>query len=769
MLSLRGLRARPLIAQGNAARDRKDWREAARLYRDALAIDPDRAAIWVQFGHMLKESGDRDEAARAYGRAVGLEPDNADTHLQIGHLKKLEGDRDGAAASYARALELDRNLQDAARELAFLGRGAEAERILAGQNVRAPAPSSDRDRIIELEGRLQAIAGQMASLLEHVSATRALGFEIAHTRASLNDGVERLGRLEGATAELRAEIAAQSDILEDTGQKAEALASQFPAFLEHVSATRALAFDLSRAAQRLDAAEAMLKAQDDVLDLAARRLEGHVARFVQLDRVLATQNEINEKAEQRAENLEEALEDLGIVLKRQSGSLEKLAEAGRVQEVGLRDVAVRAAQQEASLREVAARMERQEAGVGSLAESLKTQDRLVKELADRLERQDDALDAVKLRVDAQASALAEVDERGEAQIETIGKLAETLRTQEAALGQTSAVVDRLRIAAEAAETRFDAQAMALTEVEGRRESQIAALAAVHERLAAELAANGAKLTRLAESVPRPGDIQGIRALAEAAMPKDQFEREVTDLRQSLSGRTGGRRLAELQKTLDAFMQEANGTMSYLLGRVEFVRQEMLYEFRYGARDGQMGDRLRAEPALLNPEKVEAARASGRISLNVGCGHIPEPGYLNVDRRALPGVDIVAEADDLPFEPASVREIRSSHLVEHFPEEALIRSLLPHWKSRLEPGGRLLAIVPDGETMLAEHAAGRYPFEDLREVLYGGQDYEGDFHYDLLTPASLEALLKGAGFTGVRLIEKGRRNGKCYEFEMEAFA
>ena len=45
-------------------------------------------------------------------------------------------------------------------------------------------------------------------------------------------------------------------------------------------------------------------------------------------------------------------------------------------------------------------------------------------------------------------------------------------------------------------------------------------------------------------------------------------------------------------------------------------------------------------------------------------------------RDLPGVDVVAKAGDLPFEPGSVDEIYSAHLLEHFPQEAMRRRLLP---------------------------------------------------------------------------------------------
>jgi hypothetical protein len=154
-------------------------------------------------------------------------------------------------------------------------------------------------------------------------------------------------------------------------------------------------------------------------------------------------------------------------------------------------------------------------------------------------------------------------------------------------------------------------------------------------------------------------------------------------------------------------------------------------------------------------------------LNLGCGHIPLPGYLNVDRRELPGVDIVAEVGDLPLDPGEADEVHSAHLLEHFPQEQLRRQLLPYWYGLLKKSGVFTAIVPDAEAMIREYSAGAYPYGDLREVMYGGQDYDGDFHFNMFTPGSLAELLREAGFDDVQVIESGRRNGACFEFELSA--
>ncbi|SDB36971.1 Predicted SAM-depedendent methyltransferase [Bauldia litoralis] len=213
---------------------------------------------------------------------------------------------------------------------------------------------------------------------------------------------------------------------------------------------------------------------------------------------------------------------------------------------------------------------------------------------------------------------------------------------------------------------------------------------------------------------------------------------------------------ELSKKADAVL------IPKLWERIEFVRREMMYELKY------RGDLSQAESSRPRSTAEPLLTTSGeKIRLNVGCGHIPIQGYINVDMRDLPGVDVVAPADALPVGPGTVAEIHSAHLIEHFPEEMLRRNLLPYWFSLLEPGGLLRAIVPDGDQMIRAAGAGTYGFEEFREVLFGAQEYEGDFHYNLLTPESATDLFTEAGFENVEIPIRGRRNGKCFEFEISA--
>lgn len=222
--------------------------------------------------------------------------------------------------------------------------------------------------------------------------------------------------------------------------------------------------------------------------------------------------------------------------------------------------------------------------------------------------------------------------------------------------------------------------------------------------------------------------------------------------------------ADSVQQLLAFGEEVRHTLTYLLERVEFVRRETLFELRYGANI--QGKSLEITPCILNSDKVEVAKRNA-LRLNIGCGHIPLEGYVNVDRRALPNVDVQAEAHNLPFNDGEVMEIFSSHLLEHFPQEQLRRQILPYWARLLRPEGTLRATVPDAATMIREYQKGNYSYLDLREVMFGGQDYDGDFHYNMFIPESLSKLLHEAGFDDICFPVQARRNGQCFEMEVVA--
>jgi SAM-dependent methyltransferase len=79
-------------------------------------------------------------------------------------------------------------------------------------------------------------------------------------------------------------------------------------------------------------------------------------------------------------------------------------------------------------------------------------------------------------------------------------------------------------------------------------------------------------------------------------------------------------------------------------------------------------------------------------LNLGCGRFPKSGYVNVDRSALPGVDVVHDLSVVPypFEDGAFDRVEADHVIEHLPE---VFQTMREIHRLLRPGGELVMRVP----------------------------------------------------------------------------
>lgn len=82
--------------------------EAAKAYRAATAMMPDRAEGWVNLGSALLESGRHELAAAALQRAVAIKPGLMASHLMLGDALRMLGRLREASASYRHAVSLRR-------------------------------------------------------------------------------------------------------------------------------------------------------------------------------------------------------------------------------------------------------------------------------------------------------------------------------------------------------------------------------------------------------------------------------------------------------------------------------------------------------------------------------------------------------------------------------------------------------------------------------------------------------------------------------------
>lgn len=85
-----------------------------------------------------------------------------------------------------------------------------------------------------------------------------------------------------------------------------------------------------------------------------------------------------------------------------------------------------------------------------------------------------------------------------------------------------------------------------------------------------------------------------------------------------------------------------------------------------------------------------------IYLDVGCGENKQKGFVGLDIRPLPGVDIVWDMEKTPYpiEPDTCLSILASHVVEHInPARFGFVNVMNEWWRIMKPFGRLMIVVP----------------------------------------------------------------------------
>jgi predicted SAM-dependent methyltransferase len=185
-----------------------------------------------------------------------------------------------------------------------------------------------------------------------------------------------------------------------------------------------------------------------------------------------------------------------------------------------------------------------------------------------------------------------------------------------------------------------------------------------------------------------------------------------------------------------------------------------------------------------------------IRLNVGCGPTPTSGWINLDNspsiilsrapdfflRLLSGVGFLnpdqlhlvhtarrsgiirATATRLPFEPATVDVVYSSHMLEHL-DRGRSRQFLLEAHRVIRPGGWLRIVVPDLERPVREYTSSGDADALIERLLlampkaYGRHavvqrlvGFRG--HRWMYDSRSLARLIESCGFCNVDIVEPG---------------
>jgi glycosyltransferase involved in cell wall biosynthesis len=212
---------------GNVARDRKDWAEAARCYRQYLRFAPKDAPIWVQLGHSLKEHGQLEEAEHAYRTAADLAPEDAELRIHYGDLLRRLGLKEQAADVFLESMRINPtwSLVD---DLTPLSRRSQALNL-----IEEPTVSREPMRCLELKDTFQYLNQHITVtgitrvilciikyLLEDLDKSEAETYQLVHMYGDAEAvavlSKEKLRRLvQLATAETGADLPAMQALIAD--------------------------------------------------------------------------------------------------------------------------------------------------------------------------------------------------------------------------------------------------------------------------------------------------------------------------------------------------------------------------------------------------------------------------------------------------------------------------------------------------------------------------------------------------------------------------
>jgi len=174
------------------------WRDSERLWRHAIAVDPNSSYAYVNLAAAMKTQGKTDEAIHYYGEALRLNPKLALAHQNLGELFFDQGDLDRAARSYRRVLEIDpkavKGYQRLAAVMARQSRFAEAVTLYSKALQVDPNDASVHNDL----GNTWVSLGQFEKAAEHYRKAAELGSTRSEPYFNLGNLMVRQGNLEQA-------------------------------------------------------------------------------------------------------------------------------------------------------------------------------------------------------------------------------------------------------------------------------------------------------------------------------------------------------------------------------------------------------------------------------------------------------------------------------------------------------------------------------------------------------------------------------------------
>jgi len=107
----------------------------------------------------------------------------------------------------------------------------------------------------------------------------------------------------------------------------------------------------------------------------------------------------------------------------------------------------------------------------------------------------------------------------------------------------------------------------------------------------------------------------------------------------------------------------------------------------------------------------------KLEIGGGAKNRKAEGYLQMDTKELPGIDIVGDVRNLPFKENELDEIYGHWILEHFYYRE-IPDILKEWKRALKPGGMLNLVTNNGGAHIKAYMEGVIDIHELNRMLFG---------------------------------------------------
>jgi hypothetical protein len=224
---------------------------------------------------------------------------------------------------------------------------------------------------------------------------------------------------------------------------------------------------------------------------------------------------------------------------------------------------------------------------------------------------------------------------------------------------------------------------------------------------------------------------------------DELRREIERLRAFVELR------AQAQENLVRAMlaESAARAAEALEARIQIAAREAMAFAEHGLEQHEatlraLGRRVAELGRETPPVDAALPQPAAVDAYCIGAGGAEAADARRIDIRDDSEDGFLADLGRLPILPGGAARIVAAHVVEFVPTATLTQTILPHWRSRLAPGGELVVVTLDGPAFAAALARGG-DFASLRRRL--GADGAGRPPRNLFAADELARLLREAGF------------------------